>query len=107
MVYVARTKENLERCLQVIRREMARLREQTLTPRKFSRACRQLLGQLAISADSGESQALSMGTSMSVFGTVRSEEEDRRAILSLTPQLLQEMAREIFDPENLSMLVYE
>ena len=100
-------KENLERCLQLIRREMQRLCEKTLSPRKFARCARQLLGQLAVSADSGEAQALSMGKSMLVFGTVHSDLQDREAVLSLTPEILQEVARRLLAPQNISTLIYQ
>lgn len=100
-------KENKEKCLQLIRREMARLREKELTTAQLSRACRQILGQLAISADSGEAQAISAGKSMLVFNTVKSEEENKAALMALTPAFLQKVAQLIFDEEKMSLLVYE
>lgn len=100
-------KENLDRCLRLIRREMQRLCERELSPRKFARCARQLLGQLAVTADSGEAQALSMGKSMLAFNTVHSDQQDREAVLSLTPALLQEVARRLFDPNNVSTLIFQ
>lgn len=100
-------KENLQRCLELIRREMDRLQERELSSVRFRQACRQLLGQLAVSADSGEAQALSMGKSLLVFGTVKSEEEDRQAVLSLTPDILRDCACRLFDASRLSLLIYE
>lgn len=100
-------REHLESCLRVVRREIRRLREETLSSRTFSRCCRQLLAQMAVSAESGEAQVLSMGKSMSAFGTVHSPEEDRQAVFSLTPGLLRSLAEELFDERRHSLLIYE
>lgn len=100
-------KENADKCLIVIRREMAKLREKEWTQARLSRACRQLLGQIAISADSGEAQAISAGKSMLVFNTVKSDEENKKALLALTPAFLKEVAAELFDESKMSLLMYE
>ena len=99
--------EHLEDCLRVVRREIRRLRDETLSPRAFTRSCRQLLAQMAVSAESGEAQVLSMGKSMSAFGTVHTPEEDRKAIFSLTPELLRSLAEELFAESRQSLLIYE
>ncbi len=99
--------EHLEDCLRVVQREIRRLREETLTPRAFTRSCRQLLAQLAVSAESGEAQVLSMGKSMSAFGVVHTPEEDRQAIFSLSPELLRDLAQELFADSRQSLLIYE
>ncbi len=99
--------EHLDDCLRVVQREIRRLREETLTPRAFTRSCRQLLAQLAVSAESGEAQVLSMGKSMSAFGVVHTPEEDRQAIFSLSPELLRDLAQELFADSRQSLLIYE
>jgi hypothetical protein len=65
------------------------------------------LGQIAISADSGEAQAISAGKSMLVFNTVKSDEENKKALLALTPAFLKEVAAELFDESKMSLLMYE
>lgn len=99
--------EHLDDCLKVVKREIRRLREELLSPRAFARSCRQLLAQLTVAAESGEAQALSMGKSMSAFGVVHTPEEDRKAIFSLTPELLRSLAEELFAEARQSILIYE
>ena len=69
-------------------------------------AKKQLLGQLAISSESGEAQCLSMGKSLLAFGRVASSAENKAAIEAVSSADLQSLARRIFSPDNLSRLVY-
>ena len=99
-------KPNLERCQTLIARELAALREIPFSERKLNAAKKQLLGQLAISSESGEAQCLSMGKSLLSYGRVASSEENRSLIASVTAGELQEMARRLFSPDHLSSLIY-
>ena len=69
-------------------------------------AKKQLLGQLAISSDNGETQCLSMGKSLITFGKISSDGENREAIESISSESLQVVARKTFDPEKTSSLVF-
>ncbi len=99
-------KSNLDKCLTAIHKTIARLQEEPLSPTRLRAAKKQLIGQLAISSDSGETQCLAMGKSLLAFGRISSFEEDRARIESVTAQELQQAAREIFAPGKISKLVY-
>ena len=99
-------KPNLERCLKALDKILERLREVPLSERFLKAAKRQLLGQLAISSASGEAQCLSMGKSLLSWGRIDSSAETRARIEAVTPEALQAMARRLFDPANLSRLIY-
>lgn len=97
---------NLDRCLRKIDEVLLRCCETALTEARLKAAKKQLLGQLLISAASGEAQALSMGKSLVVFGVVESQARTRERIEAVTAQALQERAREVFDPSRLSRLIF-
>ena len=99
-------KPNLEACQKAIDNILKRLCEVPFTPAQLKAYRKQLLGQLAISADAGEAQCLSMGKSMLSWGTIMSPEETRNAILAITPEYLQIMAFRLFSPDSLCSLVY-
>ena len=99
-------KPNLDSCLKAIDRILAGLRDKPLTDVRLKAYRKQLLGQLAISSEAGEAQCLSLGKSMLAWGEVMSSAETRRIIDSITPEQLQEMAKRLFCPENLSSLIY-
>ena len=97
---------NLDSCLKAIDKILAGLRDKPLTDARLKAYRKQLLGQLAISSEAGEAQCLSLGKSMLAWGEVMSAQETRRIIDSITPEQLQEMAKRLFCPENLSSLIY-
>ena len=99
-------KDNLEKCFRAIDKAIANLQDKPLSDRKLKAAKKQLLGQLAISSESGEAQCLSMGKSLLAFGRVASSAENKAAIEAVTAADLQEVARRVFAPDNLSRLIY-
>lgn len=107
LIYFGCEKPNLERCIALVREELALLRDKALSDTALRAAKKQLLGQLAVSSDNGESQALSMAKSMLVFGRVMPDEEVRRKIDAITPQSLQAVAQQVLVQDRLSTLVFK
>ena len=99
-------KANLEKCLKAIDKEIAKLQAEPLSERKLKAAKKQLLGQLAISSDNGETQCLSMGKDLLAYGKVSSGKENRSLVEAITAEEVREMAIRIFDKSNLSRLIY-
>lgn len=99
-------KANVDRCLRAIRKELDKLQNETMSDRKLKAARKQLLGQLAISGDNGETQCLSMGKSLLAFGKIAGSEENKEMVEGITAEDIRRMAREIFAPERLSQLIY-
>ncbi len=97
---------NLEKCLAAIRRETARLAQEPISPGRLAAAKKQLIGQLAISSDSGETLCLSMGKSLLSFGRIASDEENRSSIERVTEGELREIAENVFSENNISKLIY-
>ena len=97
-------KENLDRCLAAIDKEILKLQTQELTERKLNAAKKQLLGQLAIRSVSGEAQCLSMGKSLLAYDQVASAEEIKREIEAVSADMIRDMACRIFAPGKTSRL---
>ena len=99
-------KGNLDKCLSAIDRELAKLQEIPLSDRKLKAAKKQLLGQLAISGDNGETQCLSMGKGLLAFGKLNSGKENKDLIEAITAEDIRLVAQRIFAPSQLSKLIY-
>ena len=99
-------KANLDKCLKAIDKEIKVLQDDLLSERKLKAAKKQLLGQLAISSDNGETQCLSMGKSLLAYGKVSSGKENRSLVEAVTAEDIREMARTVFDSSKLSKLIY-
>ena len=99
-------KHNLEKCCKAIDKEIAKLQNEPLSERKMKAAKKQLLGQLAISGDNGETQCLSMGKSLLAYGKINGGAETKKQIEAISAEDIMEMARNIFNPDRLSKLTY-
>ena len=106
-IYFGCDKSLLDRCRELVYRELERILSQPLSQRELKNAKKQFLGQLFISQDNAESQCLAMGKSIMVYGKMYPFEQTRKQIEQLTADELQEVAREIFSKERLSELVYK
>lgn len=98
-------RENTEKCIEAVRREISKLQDNALTDRKLRAAKKQFLGQIAISSDNGESQCLSMGKSLLAYGKVASTEEIKREIEAVSADMIRDMACRIFAPDRTSSLI--
>lgn len=98
-------RENTEKCIDAVRREISKLQDNALTDRKLRAAKKQFLGQIAISSDNGESQCLSMGKSLLAYGKVASAEEIKREIEAVSADMIRDMACRIFAPDRTSCLI--
>lgn len=99
-------KHNLEKCISTLEKEIIRLQENPLSDRKLKAAKKQLLGQLAISSDNGETQCLSMGKGLLAYGKITGDRKTKDLVDGITAEDVREMARVIFAPEKLSRLIY-
>ena len=68
-------KSNLDKCIEAVHKEIRKLQAEPLSDRKLKAAKKQLLGQLAISGDNGETQCLSMGKSLLAYGKINRTKE--------------------------------
>lgn len=99
-------KENLQKCLRHVKKAILKLQQTPLSPARLKAAKKQLLGQLAISSDNAETQCLSMGKSLLAYGSIAPENENRKAIESITAEELQRAACSVFSEKNISTLIY-
>lgn len=99
-------KGNLDKCLNAIDKIICKIQDEPLSERKLKAAKKQLLGQLAISGDNGETQCLSMGKSLLAYGEITEGKHTRTLIEKISSEDVMEMARTIFNPDRLSRLIY-
>ena len=99
-------KSNLDKCIEAVHKEIRKLQAEPLSDRKLKAAKKQLLGQLAISGDNGETQCLSMGKSLLAYGKINRTKETRELIENISAADIQEIACTVFDTTKLSKLIY-
>ena len=105
-VYFACDPADRERCLSLVNRQLDQLMEKPFSEAFLRRAKRQLRGQLAISAENRENNALSMAKMMLYCNKAAQWEETMTHIAKLNPADLQKVAAEVFAPANRYCLQY-
>jgi predicted Zn-dependent peptidase len=105
-VYFSGDKCKLEQSKKVVMKEFSKLREKRLGTLQLSRAKRQLMGQIAISAENHETLMLSMAKSYLVYNKFDDLKEISIKIDRITAEEIMEIANEVLDRVNLSSLTY-
>ena len=105
-VYLGTDKEFLEKSLSLVKKELNLLRKKKLGSLQLHRYKKQIIGQLAISLESNVSEMLSMGRSLLQLNKIDTIREIHQAIEAIHATKLQHISNEIFDPEQLSLLIY-
>jgi predicted Zn-dependent peptidase len=106
-IYFGVEPDQTERCIALVRKELRKLKECPLTPLQLHAAQQQLFGQMMISSENKENAALAMGKSMLHFNRFDSLEEVAAKVMRFTPSELQNIANEILDQDEMSMLIYK
>jgi predicted Zn-dependent peptidase len=106
-IYLACEPQHKDQCLELCHKELKQLREITLTSAQLQRALRQLEGQMAISAENQENNALAMAKQMLYHHRAPQWQETFAKVQQITPAQLQEVANEVFAPEKIYTLLYD
>lgn len=105
-VYYGCDHHDVKRCQRLVERELHRLVDSPMSSRTLASAKRQLIGQIALSYDNPESVAIGMGKRMLHYNRTLSLQTLIDRINAITPEQVLEAARQVFNPERLTILHY-
>ena len=105
-VYLGTDKKSMNKAVTLIEKELKKLCTKELGTLQLHRAKQQIVGQIALSQESGANQLLGIGKSKMLFDKVETLEKVYQKIQLLTASDLLETANEIMDPNKLSFLAY-
>jgi predicted Zn-dependent peptidase len=106
-VYFGCDHHQVGRCLRLVHGELQRMADHTMTATSLAAAKRQLKGQIGIACDARESFALSFAKSFLHYGWERDVERLYESIDEVTADQMRQVAEEIFNPQQLTTLVYQ
>ena len=105
-IYLACEPQYKDQCLELVHGELKKLRDVRLTSPQLQRALSQLQGQLAISAENQENNALAMAKQMLYHHRAPQWQETFAKVQKITSEQLQEVANEVFDTNKIATLQY-
>lgn len=106
-IYLACEPQHKDQCIELCHKELKQLRETALSSSQLQRALRQLEGQMAISAENQENNALAMAKQMLYHHHAPAWQETFAKVQQITPTQLQDVANEVFAPEKIYTLLYD
>lgn len=106
-IYISTENGYLERSIELINKELEKLRNKSLGVLQLKRAKQQMMGQIAIANESNLNKMLHAGRSTLHSDKAESIDEIYRKIENVTSRDLREAANEIFAAETMSTLIYK
>lgn len=105
-IYVGTDEKLVDKALDIVYRELNRLRKNALGNRRLHTAKEQFKGQLAISMETGQHEMLAIGKGLMIHNKVETFDEICCRIDRVSSHSLLDISNEIFDPSGLSLLVF-
>ena len=105
-VYMGTDKGSVDKTLKLIYKELQKLRDKPLGVLQLKKAKKQLIGQMAIGQENNTNSMLSFGKALLTFDKIESYQTVIDKINKVTSEDLQEVAKEIFDVDKLSTIIY-
>lgn len=105
-IYVTADNEHLRKSIDLIHREMRKLSDKALGTVQLNQAKAQLVGQIAMARESMTNMLMGLAKNRLMHEKFPSMQEVSRRIEAITANQVLEVANEVFDPRNLSTLIY-
>ena len=105
-IYFGCDHHDANKCKRIVKKELQRLCDAPLSEKALNAAKRQITGQIALSYDNFESVAIGMGKRMLHYNRTQTKEELIARIQALTAEQVWDAAKEIFNPDSLTILEY-
>lgn len=106
-IYFGCELQDVKRCVDLTMKELRKLCEKPLTTYQLSTLSKQIMGQIGVSRDNSENNALGMAKTFLHYDRFVTMNETFERIEKVTPQIMQEVAQEVFGEQNLSSLIFQ
>jgi len=106
-IYLGTDKKLMRKSESLVRKELDRLRKNILSTTALHRAKQQFKGQFALAQEGGANLMLALGKSIIAREEVRTTAEIFEIIDAITVSEIIEVANDCFNPDKLSVLIYQ
>lgn len=106
-VYYGTDSENVQQCMDVIKSEFDRMGANLMPVAEVDKWKQQFIGQLALYYDNNLNVMLSNAKSVLVYGEEETYDDVKNRLLSVTPESILQVSRDVLDFNNMSVLLYK
>lgn len=105
-VYFGCDPHDVNRCIRLVKSQLAKLRSTPLSPTALANAKRQIKGQIALASENRENYAISMAKQYLHRGTLKNNEKLYKNIDEVKVEDIYKLANEILNEDRLFTLVF-
>ena len=106
-IYFGCDEHDVKRCLRLVRRELDKLMEKPLSDSQLRAAKKQIKGQIGVACDNRENFALDFGKSFLHYGWEKNVDRLYEQVEAITAEQILQVARELFDKNRLTTLIFK
>jgi len=106
-IYFGCDHEDVNRCLRLCHKQLERFQNELLSTRQICNAQKQFCGQLGVAMANMESNAIALAKNLLRLGRVETLEQTCNRINSVTPELINKVANEVFNKNLLKTVIIQ
>lgn len=106
-IYFGCDTEDVDKCCKIVRRELDNLMQKPLTQSQFQAAMKQIKGQVGVACDNFENYILDTAKAFLHYNKFEGVEDTYVHLDRLTPEILQQVAQEMFRDDELTTLIFK
>ena len=106
-IYFGCDPQDIDKCKRLVRKELDKMMEKSLTEAQLRAAKKQIKGQIAVTCDNRENFALDFGKSFLHYGWEQDIIHLYQEIDAVTAEEIQQVAQDLFVKDRLTTLTFE
>ena len=105
-IYFGCDEHDVKRCLRLVRKELDKFMQKSLSEAQLKAAKKQIKGQVGVACDNRENFALDFGKSFLHYGWEKNVDRLYEQVDEITTEQIQAVAQELFDKDRLTTLIF-
>ncbi len=105
-VYFGTDKDNFEKVLKKVKQELKQMQEFKLGPLQLTKAKNQIIGQMAMASENNQDMLAGIAKSYMMYHKIESFESIKQTVQDISADAIREVANEVFNPDQLSVLAF-
>ena len=105
-IYFGCDEHDVKRCLRLVRKELDKFMQKPLSEAQLKAAKKQIKGQIGVACDNRENFALDFGKSFLHYGWEKNVDRLYEQVDEITAEQILAVARELFDKDRLTTLIF-
>ena len=106
-IYFGCDEHDVKRCLRLVRKELDKFMLKPLSEAQLKAAKKQIKGQIGVACDNRENFALDFGKSFLHYGWEKNVDRLYEQVDEITAEQIQTVAKELFDKDRLTTLIFK